>query len=134
MRSQNKKLKIKQDILNVIVEPKQCSKVIKFRPGKAPLRNTRTRLGNMLTNEDNSPNNAEDGANCRAAKQLEKVVSNIAEDSNTEEARQTINDLGKLLFLMSEALPNMEDGEIGGSFVKALKFCEENEAVASFHL
>ena len=35
---------------------------------------------------------------------------------------------------MSEALPNMEDGEIGGSFVKALKLCEENEAVASFHL
>ena len=62
------------------------------------------------------------------------MVSNIAEDSNTEEARQTINDLGKLSFWMSEALPNMEDGEIGGSFVKALKLCEENEAVASFHL
>ena len=108
--------------------------VMKFRPGKAPLRNTRTRLGNMLTNEDNSPNNVEDAANCRAAKQLEKVVSNIAEDSNTEEARQTINDLGKLLFLMSEALPNIEDEEIRGSFVKALKFCEENEAVASFYL
>ena len=56
----------------MIVEPKQWSMVLKFRPGKAPLRNTRTRLGNMLTNEDNSPNNVEDSANCRAAKQLEK--------------------------------------------------------------
>ena len=55
----------------------------------------------MLTNEDNSPNNVDDGANFRAAKQLEKVVSNIAEDSNTEESRQTTNDLDAVVFLMS---------------------------------
>ena len=116
----------------MIVEPKQYSNVIKFRPGEAALRNTRTRLKNTLTNEDNSPNNVEDGANCRAAKQVEKVVSNIPEDSNTEEARQTTNDLDTIVFLMSEALPNMEDGGIRGSVVTALKLCEENEVVASF--
>ena len=114
----------------MIVEPKQYSKVIKFRPGEAALRNTRTRLENMLTNEDNSPINVEDGANCRAAKQVEKVVSNIPED--TDEVRQTTNDLDTIVFLMSEALPNMEDGGIRGSVVKALKLCEENEVVASF--
>ena len=96
--SQNEKLKIKQDIPNVIVEPKQYSKVIKFRPDEAALRNTRKRLENMLTNEDNSPNNIDDGANCRTAKQVEKVVSNIYEDSNTEEARQTTNDLDAIVF------------------------------------
>ena len=46
--NQNEKLKIKQDILNVIVEPKQYSKVIKFRPSEAALQNTRTRLENMF--------------------------------------------------------------------------------------
>ena len=72
-----------------------------FRPREAALQNARTRLENMLTNEDNSPNNVDDGANFRAAKQLEKVVSNIAEDSNTEESRQTTNDLDAVVFLMS---------------------------------
>ena len=86
----------------------------------------------MLTNEDNSPDNVDDGANFRAAKQLEKVVSNIAEDSNTEESRQATNDLDAVVFLMSETLPNMEDGEIRGSAVKTLKLCEKNEVVASF--
>ena len=33
---------------------------------------------------------------------------------------------------MSEALPDMEDGEIRGSVVKVLKLCEENEVVTSF--
>lgn len=46
--NRNEKLKIKQDILNVIVEPKQYSKVIKFRPGEAALQNTRTRSENMF--------------------------------------------------------------------------------------
>ena len=88
----------------------------------------------MLENmsEDNSSNNVEDGANCQAAKQVKKVVSNIAEDSNTEKARQTTNDLDAIVFLISEALPNMEDGGIRRSVVKALKHCEENEVVASF--
>ena len=116
----------------MIVEPKQYTKVIRFRPREAALQNARTRLENMLTNEDNSPNNVDDGANFRAAKQLEKVVSNIAEDSNTEESRQTTNDLDAVVFLMSETLPNMEDGEIRGSAVKTLKLCEKNEVVASF--
>ena len=43
---------------------------------------------------------------------LEKVVWNIAEDSNTEEARQMTNDLDAIVFLMFETLPNMKDGEI----------------------
>ena len=64
-----KKLKINQDIFNVIVEPKQYSKMIKFRPGEDALQNTGTRLGNMLTNEQNSPKNVEDGYNCWAADQ-----------------------------------------------------------------
>ena len=85
----------------------------------------------MLENmsEDNSSNNVEDGANCQAAKQVEKVVSNIAEDSNTEKARQTTNDLDAIVFLISEALPNMEDGGIRRSVVKALKHCEENQHI-----
>ena len=70
--SQNGKLKINQDILNVIVEPKQYSKVIKFRTGEAALQNMGTRLENILTNEDNSRNNVHDGANCQAAKLVEK--------------------------------------------------------------
>ena len=94
----------------MIIEPKQYSKVITFRPGEAAFRNTRTSLENMLTNEDNSPNNVEDGANCWATKQVEKVVSNVAEDPNTEEARETTNDLDAIVFLMSEVFPNMEDG------------------------
>ena len=53
----------------MIVERKQYSKVITFRPGEAVLRNMRTRLENVLTSEDNSTNNVEDSANCRAAKQ-----------------------------------------------------------------
>ena len=56
--------------------------------------------------------NEKDGANCHGAKQLEKVVWNIAEDSNTEEARKMTNDLDAIVFLMFEALPNMKDGEI----------------------
>ena len=36
------------------------------------------------------------------------------------------------MFLVSEALPNMEHGEIRGSVVKALKLCKESEVVASF--
>ena len=116
----------------MIVEPKQYTRVIRFRPREAALQNARARLENMLTNEDNSPNNVDDGVNFRAAKQLEKVVSDIAEDSNTEESRQTTNDLDAVVFLMSETLPNMEDGEIRGSAVKTLKLCEKNEVVASF--
>ena len=38
------------------------------------------------------------------------MVSNIAEDPNTEEARETTNDLDAIVFLMSEVFPNMEDG------------------------
>ena len=52
----------------------------------------RTRLENVLPNEDHS-NNLEDGANCWAADQLDKVVSNVVEDSNKEEARQMTIDL-----------------------------------------
>ena len=85
----------------------------------------------MLINEDNYPTDVEDGANCWATKQVEKVVSNIAEDSNTEESRETTNDLDAIVFLMSETLPNMEDGEIRGSVVKALKLCKESEVVTS---
>ena len=40
------------------------------------------------------------------------MVSNIVEDPNTEEARQTTNDLDIIVFFMSEDLPNMEDGGI----------------------
>ena len=111
---QNEKLKFKQDIFNVIVEPKQYSKVIKFRPGKDALQNTRTRLEHMLTNEENFPNNVEESTNCRATDQLDEVVSHIVEDSNKEEGRQTKNDLDAIVFLMSEALPNIEDGGIRG--------------------
>ena len=74
----------------------------------------------------------EDGANCWAGKQLGKVISDIAEDSNKEEARQTTNDLNVIVFLMSEALSNMEGRGIRRFIVKALKLCEENEIVASF--
>ena len=55
-----------------------------------------------------------------------------AKDSNKEETRQTKNDLDAIVFLMFEALPNMKDGGIRGSLVKALKIFEENEVVASF--
>ena len=74
----------------------------------------------------------EDGANCWAGKQLDKVISDIVEDSNKEEARQTTNDLNAIVFLMSEALSNMEGRGIRRFIVKALKLCEENEVVASF--
>ena len=116
----------------MIVEPKQYSKVIKFRPGEAALQNTGARLENMLIYEDNSPTDVEDGANCWATKLVEKVVSNIAEDSNTEETRETTNYIDAIVFLMSETLLNMEDGEIRESVVKALKLCKESEVVASF--
>ena len=51
----------------------------------------RTMLENILQNEDHS-NNLEDGANCWAADQLNKVVSNVVEDSN-KEVRQMTTDL-----------------------------------------
>ena len=65
---------------------------MKISPAEAALQNTRTRLENILPTEDHS-NNVEDSANNRAADQLDKVVSNVAEDSNKEEARQTTIDL-----------------------------------------
>ena len=52
----------------------------------------RTRLENILPNEHHS-NNLDDGANCRPADQFDKVVSNVVEDSNKEEARQMTIDL-----------------------------------------
>lgn len=64
----------------------------KIRSPEAALQNMRTRLENILPNEDHS-NNLEDGANCWAADQLEKVVSNVVEDSNKEEVRQMTIDL-----------------------------------------
>ena len=116
----------------MILEPKQYSKVTKLRPSEAALRNATARSENMFTNKDNFPNKIENGANFRAAKKVEKVVSNIAVDLNTEEARQTRNNLDTIAFLMFEVLPNMEDCGIRGSVVKALKLCEEKEVVASF--
>ena len=50
----------------------------------------RTSLENILPNEDHS-NNLEDGANCWAADQLDKVVSNVVEDSNKEVRQMTID-------------------------------------------
>ena len=50
----------------------------------------RTMLENILQNEDHS-NNLEDGANCWAADQLDKVVSNVVEDSNKEVRQMTID-------------------------------------------
>ena len=50
----------------------------------------RTMLENILQNEDHS-NNLEDGANCWAADQLDKVVSNVVEDSNKEARQMTID-------------------------------------------
>ena len=47
-------------------------------------------LENILQNEDHS-NNLEDGANCWAADQLDKVVSNVVEDSNKEVRQMTID-------------------------------------------
>ena len=64
----------------------------KIRSPEAALQNMRTRLENILPNEDHS-NNLEDGANCWAADQLDKVVSNVVEDSNKEEVRQMTIDL-----------------------------------------
>lgn len=64
----------------------------KIRSPEAALQNMRTMLENILQNEDHS-NNLEDGANCWAADQLDKVVSNVVEDSNKEEARQMTIDL-----------------------------------------
>ena len=61
------------------------------------------------------------------------MVSNIVEDPNAEEARQTTNDLDMIVFFMSEDLPNMEDGGIRGFVVKAVKLCEESEVIASFN-
>ena len=60
------------------------------------------------------------------------MISDIAEDSNKEEARQTTNDLNAIVFLMFEALSNMGGRGIKRFIVKALKLCEENEVVASF--
>lgn len=116
----------------MILEPKQYSKVTKLRPSEGALRNATARLEKMFTNKDNSPNKIEKCANCGAAKKIEKVVSNIAVDLNTEEARETTNNLDTIVFLMFEVLPSMEDCEIRGYVVKALKLCEEMAVVASF--
>lgn len=62
----------------------------KIRSPEAALQNMRTRLENILPNEDHS-NNLEDGANCWAADQLDKVVSNVVEDSNKEVRQMTID-------------------------------------------
>ena len=52
------------------------------------------------------------------------MFSSIAQDSNKETARQKTNDLDTIAFLMSEALPNMDDGGIRGPVVNVLKLCE----------